>query len=51
MKPSETARSVAATGLCKPAHRTGCCTIKKQQCCATRRRRGVALLGNNRRPC
>jgi hypothetical protein len=30
MKPSEAARSVAAPGLCKPAYRTGCCTICKQ---------------------
>ncbi|MDR2494359.1 MAG: hypothetical protein LBD24_03950 [Spirochaetaceae bacterium] len=28
---AEAARSVAAPGLCKPAQRTGCCTIRKQQ--------------------
>ncbi|MDR2494203.1 MAG: hypothetical protein LBD24_03160 [Spirochaetaceae bacterium] len=30
-KPSETARSVAAPGPCKPANRTRCCTTLKQQ--------------------
>ncbi|MDR2494142.1 MAG: hypothetical protein LBD24_02855 [Spirochaetaceae bacterium] len=31
LKPSETARSVAAPRPCKPAQRTGCCTNLKQQ--------------------
>ncbi|MDR2495469.1 MAG: hypothetical protein LBD24_09640 [Spirochaetaceae bacterium] len=30
-EPSEAARSVAAPGPCKTAHRTRCCTVWKQQ--------------------
>ncbi|MDR2494211.1 MAG: hypothetical protein LBD24_03200, partial [Spirochaetaceae bacterium] len=32
LEQPEAARSVAAPGLCKPAQRTRCCTIRKQQC-------------------
>ncbi|MDR2495117.1 MAG: hypothetical protein LBD24_07845 [Spirochaetaceae bacterium] len=65
MKPPEAARSVAAPGPCKPAHRTRCCTLRKQQAAmfdtvgdgprlvraSPLTGQGVAPFGNNRRPC
>ncbi|MDR2494969.1 MAG: hypothetical protein LBD24_07085 [Spirochaetaceae bacterium] len=51
VKPSETARSVAAPGLCKPPKRTGCCTTLKQQAALLKPSETVAPFGSNRRPC
>ncbi|MDR2494739.1 MAG: hypothetical protein LBD24_05895 [Spirochaetaceae bacterium] len=43
MKPSAVARSVAAPKLCKPAHRTGCCTIRKHQAAMLKQPEAAAM--------